>query len=40
VRRVAESHGGTVHAEARRGGGTLMRMRLPVVPSREPAAVG
>ena len=40
VRRVAESHGGTVHAEARPGGGTLMRLRLPVVPSREPAAVG
>ena len=40
VRRVAESHAGTVHAEARPGGGTLMRLRLPVVPSREPAAVG
>jgi two-component system sensor histidine kinase MprB len=39
VRRVAESHGGTVHAEDRPGDGTVMRMRLPVVPTREPAAV-
>jgi two-component system, OmpR family, sensor histidine kinase MprB len=31
VRRVAETHGGTVHAEGRAGGGTLMRLRLPVV---------
>ena len=31
VRRVAETHGGTVHAERGPGGGTLMRLRLPAV---------
>jgi two-component system sensor histidine kinase MprB len=29
VRQVAESHGGTILAEAAPGGGTLMRLRLP-----------
>ncbi|HTA15737.1 MAG TPA: HAMP domain-containing sensor histidine kinase, partial [Solirubrobacteraceae bacterium] len=29
VRQVAEQHGGSVSAEAARGGGTLMRLRLP-----------
>jgi two-component system, OmpR family, sensor histidine kinase MprB len=29
VRQVAEQHGGSVIAEAARGGGTLMRLRLP-----------
>ncbi len=29
VRQVAESHGGTVRAEAAPGGGTLIRLRLP-----------
>ena len=39
---VRETYLGTsgLLAGARPGGGTLMRMRLPVVPSREPAAVG
>jgi two-component system sensor histidine kinase MprB len=32
VRRVAESHGGTVNAEAARGGGTLVRLKLPALP--------
>jgi two-component system, OmpR family, sensor histidine kinase MprB len=32
VRRVAESHGGTVTAEAAGGGGTLIRLRLPALP--------
>jgi two-component system sensor histidine kinase MprB len=30
VRQVAEGHGGTVQAEAASGGGTLIRLRLPV----------
>jgi two-component system, OmpR family, sensor histidine kinase MprB len=30
VRQVAERHGGTIRAEAARGGGTVMRLRLPV----------
>jgi two-component system, OmpR family, sensor histidine kinase MprB len=38
VRRVAESHGGTVAAESRPGGGTLMRLHLPVVAAEVPAA--
>jgi two-component system sensor histidine kinase MprB len=29
VRQVAESHGGTVSAEAAEGGGTRIRLRLP-----------
>lgn len=32
VRRVAESHAGTVHAEAAEGGGTVLRLELAVVP--------
>ncbi|MCD6014868.1 MAG: two-component sensor histidine kinase, partial [Solirubrobacterales bacterium] len=40
VRRVAEAHGGTVHAEGRVGGGALLRLRLPVAADRVPAAVG
>jgi len=40
VRRVAEAHGGTVHAEVRAGGGALLRLRLPVATDRVPAAVG
>jgi two-component system sensor histidine kinase MprB len=32
VRQVAESHGGTVEAEAARGGGALLRMRLSGIP--------
>jgi two-component system, OmpR family, sensor histidine kinase MprB len=35
VRQVAERHGGTVGAEPARGGGTVMRLRLP---ARDPAA--
>ncbi len=30
VRQVAETHGGTVAADAADGGGALMRLRLPV----------
>jgi two-component system sensor histidine kinase MprB len=37
VRQVAESHGGTVQAESRAGGGTLMRLRLPARFVRTPA---
>jgi two-component system, OmpR family, sensor histidine kinase MprB len=40
VRRVAEAHGGTVRAEARPGGGALLRLQLPVVADRVPAPVG
>src|SRR5580692_6680131 len=36
VRQVAESHGGTVQAESRADGGTLMRLRLPTRPARLP----
>lgn len=32
VRRVAESHGGSVRAEAAEGGGTLVRFTLPALP--------
>lgn len=32
VRRVAESHGGSVRAEAASGGGTLVRFTLPALP--------
>ncbi len=32
VRQVAEAHGGSVSAETASGGGTLMRLRLPVLP--------
>ncbi len=32
VRQVAEAHGGSVSAETASGGGTLMRLRLPVAP--------
>ncbi len=32
TRQVAESHGGTVRAEAAPGGGTLMRLSLPEIP--------
>ena len=31
VRQVAETHGGTVVAEAADGGGALLRLRLPVL---------
>jgi two-component system, OmpR family, sensor histidine kinase MprB len=31
VRQVAESHGGTVVAEAADGGGAVLRLRLPVL---------
>jgi two-component system sensor histidine kinase MprB len=30
VRQVADSHGGTISVEAAEGGGTRMRLRLPV----------
>jgi two-component system sensor histidine kinase MprB len=33
VRQVAESHGGTVSAEAASGGGALFRLRLPTIPT-------
>jgi len=33
VRQVADSHGGTVHAEPAPGGGALLRLRLPARPS-------
>jgi two-component system sensor histidine kinase MprB len=33
VHQVAESHGGTIEVEAAPGGGTLMRLRLPVRPA-------
>jgi len=33
VQEVARGHGGTVEAERAPGGGTLMRLRLPVVPA-------
>jgi signal transduction histidine kinase len=36
VRQVAESHGGTVQAEAPAGGGTLLRLRLPPGPAWPP----
>jgi two-component system, OmpR family, sensor histidine kinase MprB len=36
VRQVAESHGGTVQAESRTDGGTLMRLRLSAGPARFP----
>jgi two-component system, OmpR family, sensor histidine kinase MprB len=39
VRRAAETHGGTVRAESRPGGGTLIRLRLPAVSEQVPAAV-
>ncbi|MGH2985381.1 MAG: sensor histidine kinase, partial [Solirubrobacterales bacterium] len=39
VRRAAETHGGTVRAESRPGGGTLIRLRLPAVSGQVPAAV-
>ncbi|HZR15172.1 MAG TPA: HAMP domain-containing sensor histidine kinase [Acidimicrobiia bacterium] len=39
VRRVVEAHRGTVGAEAAPGGGTLMRVRLPVVDLEEPVPV-
>lgn len=39
VRRVVEAHGGTVAAEGAPGGGTLMRVRLPVVDLEAPEAV-
>lgn len=39
VRRVIEAHGGTVAAEGAPGGGTLMRVRLPVVDLEAPEAV-
>ncbi|MGQ0679667.1 MAG: ATP-binding protein [Actinomycetota bacterium] len=32
VRRVAESHGGSVRAEAGDGGGTIVRLSLPILP--------
>jgi signal transduction histidine kinase len=32
TRQVAESHGGTVRAEAAPGGGTLIRLTLPEIP--------
>jgi len=38
VRQVAEAHGGEVTAERADGGGTLMRLRLAPVPSRDQAA--
>ena len=37
VRQVAEAHGGSVSAETASGGGTLMRLRLPVAPVEGPA---
>jgi two-component system sensor histidine kinase MprB len=45
VRQVAEAHGGSVTAETAPGGGTLMRLRLPVLPvegvaEEAPAPVG
>jgi len=33
VRQVAERHGGSVEAQAASGGGTLVRLRLPVAPA-------
>ncbi len=40
VRQVAEAHGGSVDAEPAAGGGTLLRLRLPVLAAEpEPAAV-
>jgi two-component system sensor histidine kinase MprB len=40
VRRIAEAHGGTVEAETCAGGGTLMRLHLPVVEASVPAGAG
>ena len=34
VRQAAEAHGGTVTASAAAGGGALLTLRLPVVPTR------
>lgn len=39
VRRAAETHGGTVRAESRPGGGTVIRLRVPAVSEPVPAAV-
>jgi two-component system, OmpR family, sensor histidine kinase MprB len=39
VRRAAETHGGTVRAESRPGGGTVIRLRLPAVAEQVPAAI-
>lgn len=39
VRRVADAHDGSVVAEEASGGGTLMRMRLPVIDIDEPEPV-
>jgi two-component system sensor histidine kinase MprB len=38
VRRVAEEHGGSVAAEPAPGGGTLMRLTLPLAEDRAAAA--
>jgi two-component system sensor histidine kinase MprB len=35
VRQVAEAHGGTATAETAAGGGTIMAIRLPIVPDRD-----
>jgi two-component system sensor histidine kinase MprB len=39
VRQVAETHGGTVAAEAAPGGGALLRLTLPAIPAALPAGV-
>jgi two-component system sensor histidine kinase MprB len=39
VRQIVEADGGTVAAEAAPGGGAILRLRLPPVSAREPAAV-
>jgi hypothetical protein len=33
VRQVAEAHGGKISAETAPGGGTLMRLQLPALPT-------
>jgi two-component system, OmpR family, sensor histidine kinase MprB len=39
VRQIVEADGGTVAAEAAPGGGAILRLRLPPVTAREPAAI-
>jgi hypothetical protein len=34
VREIVTGHGGTVTAEPARGGGTTMRLALPLIPAR------
>ena len=37
VRQIAQRHGGSVHCEAREGGGSCFVLRLPALPSAHPA---